>query len=41
MKNHTKMFSFIMMGSKPLHIRFIKVNEFVRVHDGTIESDIL
>ena len=28
------------MGKKPLRIRFNKVNEFIKIYDGTMELDI-
>ena len=39
MKNLMKIFWFMtyktLIGVKPLHIRFNKVNRFIRVYDGT------
>ena len=40
MKNHTKIFWFIIfhakfVDAKPMHIRFDKVDGFIRVYDGT------
>ena len=42
MKNHMKIFSFmtfhrklLQTGAKPLHIKFDKVDLFIRVFDGT------
>ena len=42
MKNHIIIFRLItlkyknLIGSRPLHIRFKKIDRFIRIYDGTI-----